>query len=117
MKILPLVTGIQKDISSSGARLRTATSDGYKIAKRTSRIYNQGSIRRFINITRSVTNKVASNTTRQEIPYVAGAIGLFIPIPFLSPLLFGIGMLARIPSNRHSLPHINNSADTTTVRK
>ena len=82
MKILPLLTGIQKDISSSGVRLKNATSDGYKIAERTSRVYNQGFIRKYINITRSVTNKVASNTTRQEIPYVAGALGLFIPIPF-----------------------------------
>ena len=113
MKILPLLTGIQKDISSSGVRLKNATSDGYKIAERTSRVYNQGFIRKYINITRSVTNKVASNTTRQEIPYVAGALGLFIPIPFLSPLLFGLAMLARIPSNKSSLPHTKD----THVRK
>ena len=109
MKILPLLTGIKKDISSSGVRLKNATSDGYKIAERTSRVYNQGFIRKYINITRSVTNKVASNTTRQEIPYVAGALGLFIPIPFLSPLLFGLAMLARIPSNKSSLPQTNDN--------
>ena len=117
MKILPLITGIQKDISSSGGRIKNATSDGYRIAERTSQVYNQGFIRKYINITRSVTNKVASNTTRHELPYVAGALGLFIPIPFISPLLFGLGMLARIQSNKSSLPQTNNSAGTTTLRK
>ena len=117
MKILPLITGIQKDIASSGARIRNATSDGYKIAERTSRVYNQGFIRKYINITRSVTSKVASNTTREEFPYFAGALGLFIPIPFICPILFGLGMLARIPSSKPSLPQTNNSADKITIRK
>ena len=91
MKILPLVKGIQNDITSSGVTLKRASVEGYNIAK----VYNQGAFRRYLNITRSVTSKVASNTSPKELPYVAGAIGMMTPIPFMGAIMFGIGLLAR----------------------
>ena len=95
MKILPLVRDIKQDIASSGVRLKSATTDGYKIAYRTSKIYKQNSLKKYINITRSVSNKVAKNTTAKELPYMACAIGMVIPLPFASPILMALGFLAR----------------------
>lgn len=95
MKILPLVKGIQNDITSSGVTLKRASVEGYNIANRTAKVYNQGAFRRYLNITRSVTSKVASNTSPKELPYVAGAIGMMTPIPFMGAIMFGIGLLAR----------------------
>ena len=95
MKILPLVKGIQNDITSSGVRLKKATTEGYNIANRTAKVYNQGTFKKYINITRSVTNKIVENTTQKEIPYMAGAIGLITPIPFMGAIMFGLGLIAR----------------------
>lgn len=98
MKILPLVKGIQNDITSSGIALKRVSVEGYNIANRTAKVYNQGAIRRYLNITRSVTSKVVSNTSSKELPYVAGAIGLMTPIPFMGAIMFGVGLLARFSS-------------------
>lgn len=114
MKILPLVTGIKNDITSSGIRMKKASAEGYNIALRASKVYKQGSFKKYLNVTRSVTHKVLSGTTKQELPYLAGAIGLMLPIPFMCPILFGIGLLIRIPStgadiiyDKQSKSHIN----------
>ena len=96
MKILPLVKGIQNDIASSGKLLKSASREGYQIAYRTSRIYNQNSLSKYVNVTRSIADKVLSKTTNKELAYLGGAIGLLLPVPFVAPILFGLGMLARI---------------------
>ena len=95
MKILPLVKGIQTDISSSGLRLKNAASYGYNIADRTAKIYHQSGFKRYFNVTRSITSKVVAGTTTKELPYLAGAIGLLIPVPLMSPVMMAIGFLAR----------------------
>ena len=99
MKILPLVRGIQNDIASSGKLLKNASKEGYRIANRTSRVYNQNSFKKYFNITRSVSDKVLSNTTKKELAYLGGALGILIPVPFMSPILFGLGLIARLSSN------------------
>ena len=97
MKILPIVKGMQNDITSSAVRLRRATKDGYNIADRTSKVYNQGKFKRYFGVTKCVTNKVVTRATIHELPYICAAIGLVTPIPFMSVLLFFVGVLARIP--------------------
>ena len=109
MKILPLVKEVQNDIASSGIRLKQATTEGYKVANRTSQIYKQGNVKKLINIARSVSSKVAQGTTTKELPYLAGAIGMFIPIPFASPILMGLGFLARFSSTGASIMYKNRS--------
>ena len=96
MKILPLVKEIQNDIASSGVHLKNASKEGYKIADRTARIYNQNSVKKYYNVTKCVSEKVLSNTTKKELAYLGGAVGMLIPIPFMSPILFLLGLLARI---------------------
>jgi len=113
MKILPLVKGIQKDITTSGSRLKGASVEGYNIANRTAKIYKQSKIKKYYNITRCVTNKVASRTTKQEIPYVAGAIGMITPIPFMSAIMFGLGYLIRVSLPNNNSKHNNRSTINT----
>ena len=93
MKILSLANEIKSDIASSGIRLKKATTQGYSIALRTAKIYNQGSLYKYYNATRSIGDKIIKNTSKKDIPYVAGAIGLLIPFPLLSPILMGLGFL------------------------
>lgn len=95
MKILPLIKGIQNDISSSGIRLKKATTDGYSIGTRAAKIYKQGNFLKYYNITKCAGAKVINGTTREEIPYLAGAIGMFIPLPLISPLLLILGFIVR----------------------
>ena len=49
MKILPLVKGIQNDVTQSSIRLKQAAYSGYSIADRTSRIYKQGNLKKYLN--------------------------------------------------------------------
>ena len=98
MKILPLVKGIQNDITSTSIRLKKASLDGYFIADRTSKVYRQCFAQKYINVMRSVTSKVVEGTSKQELPYLAGAVGMLLPVPFLCPIFFCLGLLTRIPS-------------------
>ena len=99
MKILPFTGSIKSDVVSSGARIKRASVYGYQIATRTAHIYKQSEAKRILNITRSVSSKVINGTTLNELPYLGGALGLIIPLPFASPILMGIGFLARYFSN------------------
>jgi len=93
MKILSLTTEIQRDLTNSGTKLKQATTTGYSIAIRNAKIYKLGNTHKYLNITRSVGDKILKNTTRKELPYIAGAIGLLIPMPLVSPILMGLGFL------------------------
>ena len=95
MKILPLVNGIKKDMHLSEVRLKTAATDGYNIGCRTAKIYKQNRIRKYLNITRSISGKVIKGTTKDEIPYLAGALGMMLPIPLTSPIFLGLGLIIR----------------------
>ena len=93
MKILSLAGEIQKDITNSGIKLKTATTSGYSIAIRNAQIYKLGYAHKYLNIARCIGDKIIKNTTCKEIPYIAGAIGLLIPFPLVSPILMGFGFL------------------------
>ena len=95
MKILPVVNNIKKDIITSGTHLRKIAGSGYDIADRTAKIYKQGSFKKYFNVARSVSDKLVKDTTIKELPYIAGAIGMFIPFPMISPILFGLGLIVR----------------------
>ena len=95
MKILPLVKDIKSDITSSGVRIKIAAADGYSVGIRAAKIYKQNDFHKCINITRSISNKVFSGTTVKELPYIGGALGMLIPLPLFSPLLMGLGFMAK----------------------
>lgn len=110
MKILPLAKEIKSDISLSSIRLKQASENGYKIANRTAKIYNQSNFKKYINVTRSISNKIAKNTTVKELPYIAGAIGMLIPLPLISPICFGVGYIIRIfiDNKKQTIPPTKN---------
>ena len=95
MKILPFANSIKEDVASSSLRIKRASIYGYTVANRTAQIYGQNRLHRMFNITRSVSSKVIGGTTTKELPYFACAVGLLIPIPLVSPILMGMGFLAR----------------------
>ena len=95
MKILPAVKSIKAGVLETGTRIKKASSDGYKIAGRTADIYNQNAAVRCFNITRSVSDKLVKSATLKDLPYFAGAIGLFLPIPFSSLIMFALGYMAK----------------------
>ena len=94
MKILPF-TNIKADVVSSSLRIKRASVYGYTLANRTAQVYRQNNAKRMFNITRSVSSKIIKGTTAKELPYFACAIGLLIPIPLISPILMGLGFIAR----------------------
>ena len=95
MKILPLVNGIKKDVASSGIRLKNSATEGYNLAARTANIYHHGILKKYYNATKCISCNIKRRTSRQDLPYMAGAIGMFIPIPLASPILLALGFLAR----------------------
>ena len=95
MKILPLINGIKNDVTASGIRLKRATVSGYNVASRTAKVYRQGNLKKYYNVTKSVSSHVVRNTTKNDLPYMAGAIGMMIPIPLASPIMMALGFLAR----------------------
>lgn len=95
MKILSLAGEIQKDLTNSGLKLKQATATGYSIAVRNAQIYKLSNAHKCLNVARSIGDKILKNTTKKEIPYIAGAIGLLIPFPLVSPVLMGLGFLLR----------------------
>ena len=96
MKIPSIVNNIKTDIYATGERLKNAGLVGYDIADRTAKIYNQNNIIRYINITRSVGDKIIKGSTINELPYLAGALGMFVPLPLASPVLLGLGFIIRL---------------------
>ena len=95
MKILPLVNTIKNDVALSGMHLRNVAHDGIKIANRTAKVYHHGNVRKYFNAARSISDKVIKNTKREDIPYIAGAIGMMLPIPLTCPLFIGLGYILR----------------------
>ena len=93
MKILSLANEIRNDVTTSGMKIRRATTTGYNIADRSAKIHKLGNFRRYLSISRSVGSKIIKETSRKEIPYVTGAIGMFVPFPFACPVLMGLGFL------------------------
>ena len=114
MKILPLVNSIKRDIAISGLNLKNATNDGITIASRTAQIYKQNQFTKCLNIARCVSNRLIKNTTRRELPYMAGAIGMLLPIPLSSPILLGLGFIVRfsLPD-----PEFDNSIENNQDKK
>lgn len=109
MKILPIVNSIRNDIAKSGSRLKNATKYGYSIADRTAKIYKQPYYAKYLNATRCVSNKVMHGTTKKEIPYIAGAIGAFLPLPLSCPILFGLGFILRAMLSKNTEENENNT--------
>lgn len=95
MKILPIVNDIKTDITTSGVRIKSAATDGYSVAERTAKIYKHNSLHKYINITRSIGNKIIKGTTVNELPYIGGALGMLVPLPLFSPLLMGVGIVVK----------------------
>ncbi len=112
MKILPLVNNITQDVTTSGLRLKNATTYGYKIGSRAANIYKQNKIKKYINISRVVSDKVVKGTSKEELPYMAGAIGMLIPLPLASPLLLLLGFIARFSIPDTTFSNKNNNKNS-----
>jgi len=96
MKIKPVITSVRQNIRTTSIRVSNASSTGYKIGMRTSKIHNQGRISTALNVGKGVTKKIVKTSTVDDLPYVAGAIGLLTPIPFASPIMLALGAAAQI---------------------
>ena len=112
MKILSVANEIKSDIKTSGTKLKKATTDGYYIADRTAKVYKQCNFHRLINITRSISDKIKKSTTKKELPYAAGALGLLIPFPLISPLFMALGFLFSYSNSK-----FNNKSEQERLNK
>ncbi len=100
MKILPVIQNTCSNMKKKSTRLSNASREGYQIALRTSKIHNQNNTAKFINIGKSVTKKIAKETTVDDLPIIGGAIGMLIPLPLMSPILLGVGKLIQLVYKR-----------------
>jgi len=95
MKILQPIKTVSSDIYGTTARIARAGKNGYKIGKRSAKIYNNRLYGTY-NITKSVGKKVAKETTLENLPVVAGAIGMLIPYPLTSVIFYIAGKIIQI---------------------
>lgn len=95
MKIVPVIKNVSSDIKNTSVRISKAGVDGFNIGARKAKVYREGDIAAFTSITKSVGRKVRKQTTVDDLPIVAGAVGLFIPLPLISPIMFGLGLAVK----------------------
>ena len=95
MKIMPIIKSVQQDIKTTSQRISRAGKQGRSIGARVSQIYNSGDILTFVNVSRGVTRKIAKETTIDDLPIIAGAVGFLVPIPLASPIMLGLGIVAQ----------------------
>jgi len=107
MKILPLVKGISKDISSSKLRIKQAFTEGYTVASRSAKVYKHNDLHKYMNITRSISSKLIQKSTVNDLPYIGGAIGMAIPIPLLTTVGVALGIIAKYSSKGAALLYNN----------
>ena len=100
MKILPLVVNTSKSIKETTVRVSKAGKNGYDIGLRTSKIYKKGDTATLLNISRCVGRKLKQETTIDDLPIVAGAIGMLIPLPLASPALLALGKVVQVVAKR-----------------
>ena len=81
MKILPIITSTSRSIKDTTVRVSKAGKVGYDIGMRTSRIYKKGETGTLINISRGVGRKLKKETTINDLPIIAGAVGMLVPLP------------------------------------
>lgn len=96
MKILPIIKSINSDIRSTSNRVSKAGREGLNIGMRTAHIYKQGEISTILNVSKSVKRKVLKGTTIDDLPIIAGALGMFVPLPLASPLMLAAGKVIQI---------------------
>ena len=99
MKVLPIIANINKNIKNRSKELSQAGKNGYNIAKRTSQIYNQGCGRKYYNVSKSVSKQLYKEFSIDDLPLFAGAIGMFVPLPLVSPAMFMAGKIVQIAVN------------------
>ena len=100
MKIVPIVENTFTNIKKTSTRLSNAGRNGYHIALRNSKIHKQNEATTLLNIGRCVSKNMAKETTVDDLPIIGGALGMLVPIPFLSPILLGIGKIVQVVYNR-----------------
>lgn len=100
MKILPIISNTSKSIKETTIRVSRAGKSGYNIGLRTSKIHNNGETTTLLNISRAVGRKLKQETTINDLPIIAGAIGMLIPLPLASPTLLVLGKVVQVITKR-----------------
>ena len=96
MKILPVISNTCQSIEATSKRLSNASKNGYQIGMRTSKIHNQCEVATILNVSKGIGKKFKKETTIDDLPIIAGAVGLLSPIPFASPILLVLGKIAQV---------------------
>ena len=96
MKILPAITNTCQNLGATSKRVSKAGKSGYEIGMRTSKIDKQCEIATILNISIGVGKKLKKETTIDDLPIIAGAVGLLTPIPFASPIMLALGKIVQV---------------------
>lgn len=95
MKILEPIKTIGADIYGTTSKVVHAGKTGMSIGKRTSEIYKSGRFIKAYNISKSVGKQIKRETTIENLPVIAGAIGVILPYPMTSVLFYCCGKLVQ----------------------
>ena len=96
MKILQPLKSLSGEIYNTSVQIARAGKNGCKIGKRTSQIYNSSNLASAVNISRGMGKQLARTTTVDNLPVIAGALGMLVPYPLTSVIFYCLGKLAQI---------------------
>ncbi len=96
MKILPVITNTCQNIESTSKRLTKASKNGFDIGMRTSKVHKQCEVATILNVSKGIGKKLKKETTIDDLPIIAGAVGLLTPIPFASPIMLALGKIVQV---------------------
>ena len=102
MKILPIIAKTSRSIKDTTVRVSKAGQIGYDIGLRTSRIHKNGEPLTLLNISKSVGRKLKKETTIDDLPIIAGAIGMLLPLPLASPVMLVLGKIVQLLAKNYS---------------
>lgn len=100
MKILPIIVNTSRSIKDTTVRVSRAGKNGYDIGLRTSKIYKKGDTATILNISKSVGRKLKQETTIDDLPIVAGAIGMLVPLPLAALRFWHLAKSFKLLQNR-----------------
>ena len=73
-----------------------ACKKGYVEARVQSKRKNSNYVGKAYNVTKGVSKELYKNSSINDIPYIAAALGLLTPFPLASPVMFCIGKFIQI---------------------
>lgn len=99
MKIKPIVRNINHQIKQTPQRYYCAGKNGYCKGKSVAQENKHNSVHKMYDISVGVSKEVFKSASIDDLPPIAGLLGLCTPIPFASVAMYALGKVVQVAVN------------------